>query len=133
MSRATDLANAIDPETEYRLVTLPFGHRSDREFAAMLGRPGESMWVLSLSAESPLVGSSVAALTVSTLAIRAADGTVQAIPGRERLLEAGTVLSVVGRPELLRKVEATAGVAQVTDLDPELVTQPVQPPGERRA
>lgn len=133
MSGATDHANPIDPETEYRLVALPSGHRFDREFAAMPGRPAETMWVPSLSAESPLVGSSVAAISVSTLAILAADGTVQAIPGRERLLEAGDVLSVVGRPEPLRKLEATAGVAQVTDRDPESVSQPVQPPGERRA
>jgi uncharacterized protein with PhoU and TrkA domain len=133
VSGAPDLANAIDPEAEYRLVTLPSGHRPDREFAAMLGRREETMRILSLSEESPLLGSSVAALAVSTLAIRGQDGTVEPIPGRDRLLEAGDVLYVVGRPEPLRKLEATAGVAQVSDRDLDSVTRPVQPPGERSA
>ena len=108
-----ELAAAIDPAATYRLVTLPAGPRADREFAAMVRRQAETMRTLTVTADSPLVGSSVAALAVTILAIRDPAGEVTPIPDRTRLLSAGDVLSVLGRPETLRQLEATPGTESV--------------------
>jgi hypothetical protein len=107
------LAAAIDPEKTYRLVTLPAGPRADREFAAMVRRQAETMRTLAVTADSPLVGSSIAAIAVTTLAVRRASGDLVPIPDRTTVLAAGDVLYVLGRPETLRQLEATAGIEPV--------------------
>ena len=108
-----ELAAAIDPQTAYRLVTLPAGPRADREFAAMVRRQAETMRTFVVTADSPLVGSSVGALAVTTLAIRDREGEVTPIPDRNVALSAGDVLYLLGRPETLRQLEGTSGIESI--------------------
>ncbi|MGM0371490.1 MAG: TrkA C-terminal domain-containing protein [Halobacteriota archaeon] len=103
------VATAIDPETEYRLLTLAADSRPDREFAAMLRRADETMRLLSITESSPLVGQSVAAIDGTVLGIRGSSGPVETIPNRNRVIQAGDELFVIGRPEILRKLDGTDG------------------------
>ncbi|MDR5656280.1 TrkA C-terminal domain-containing protein [Halodesulfurarchaeum sp. HSR-GB] len=109
------VATVIDPETEYRLLTLAADSRPDREFAAMLRRADETMRLLSVTDSSPLVGQSVAAIDSTVLGIRTAGGSVETIPNRRRLIQPEDELFVIGRPEALRKLEAIDGVQAVQD------------------
>ncbi len=95
----------LDPEAAYRLVTLPVEPRADREFAAQLRSAAETMGVVTLAAGSPLAGSTVGALDLAVVAVRPADGPVEAIPPRDRALAAGETVYVVARPDRLRKLE----------------------------
>jgi hypothetical protein len=101
-------AETVDPAPRYRLLTLPSEPRADREFASLLRRADETMGAVSLAPGSPLVGGSVGDLPESVVAIQPDDGTVEAIPRRDRELAAGDVLYVVARPEALRRLEADA-------------------------
>ncbi|APE96436.1 potassium transporter TrkA [Halodesulfurarchaeum formicicum] len=107
------VATAIDPEAEYRLLTLEADSRPDREFAAMLRRADETMRLLSITDSSPLVGQSVAAIDGTVLGIRTAGESVETIPNRSRVIQAGDELFVIGRPEILRKLDGTDGVHAV--------------------
>ena len=98
---------ALDPRTEYRLVTLPTQLRADREFSAKLRAAEETVGVLELADDSPLVGLPVGGLVTAVVAIRGAEG-VETLPPRERRFRAGDTLYVVARPDTLRKVEAAA-------------------------
>ncbi|WP_435176104.1 cation:proton antiporter regulatory subunit [Halorussus sp. AFM4] len=106
---ALDAADAarLDPEAEYRLVTLPTQPRADREFSARLRAADETVGAVELSADSPLVGAPVGSVDATVVAVRDADG-VETIPPADRPLRAGDTLYVVARPDLLRKVEAAA-------------------------
>ena len=103
------LARQVDPTAEYRLLTLPTDSHPDREFAAMLRREAETMSVVSLSAESPLVGSPVGALDVTLIAIRDETDEIDTIPKRDRVLRAGDHLFAIGRPDALRRLEGARG------------------------
>jgi len=120
----------LDPAITYRLVTLPVGPRLDREFAARLGWEEATMRILRIDEECPLVGSSIAALEVITLAIRSADGTVDPIPDWSRVLDGGDRLYLVGRPDELRKVESIPGIEPVDpgELDVDADISSPQPP-----
>jgi K+/H+ antiporter YhaU regulatory subunit KhtT len=67
------------------------------------------MSVLTVSENSPLVGSEVGAVDVPVVALRAPDGVVEAVPPRTRVLSEGDTVYAVGRPEELRKLETTSG------------------------
>ncbi|WP_336002079.1 TrkA C-terminal domain-containing protein [Halorientalis halophila] len=110
---AVDAADTevLDADTEYRLVTLPTEARLDREFASLLRGAEETMSVVELDATSPLVGQPVGSLDVAVMAVRLADGGIEAIPGRGHVLAAGDAVYAVARPELLRKLEVAAAVA----------------------
>jgi len=99
-------AKRLDTDRRYRLVTLPVEPRSDREFAAQLRTAEETMGAVGIDDGSDLTGSSIGALDVSVIAVRAADGDVVAIPTRERAIAVGETLYVIARPSQLRKLEA---------------------------
>jgi hypothetical protein len=102
----TDL---LDPEARYRLVTLPAEVRADREFAGQLRSAAETMGAVTLAVGSPLAASTVGALDLAVVAVRPADGPIEAIPPRDRPLAAGETVYAIARPERLRKFEAAAG------------------------
>ncbi|WP_254840657.1 potassium transporter TrkA [Natronomonas marina] len=102
----TDL---LDPEARYRLVTLPAEVRADREFAGQLRSAAETMGAVNLAVGSPLAASTVGALDLAVVAVRPADGPIEAIPPRDRPLAAGETVYAIARPERLRKFEAAAG------------------------
>ena len=133
------LADRIDPAAEYRLMTLSADSHPDREFAGMLRRGEETMSVVEIGAGSPLVGTPISALDVTVIAVVTAGGEVETIPAREWTIEAGERLFAIGRPDVLRKLEATNAVQSVA-IDEELsnaddaavlaVTEPVPPADE---
>jgi hypothetical protein len=104
----TDAAK-LNPSETYRLVTLPSEKGPERQFASMLRSADETMSVLTVSEDSPLVGSEVGAIDVPVVALRAPDGVVEAVPPRTRVLSEGDTVYAVGRPEELRKLETTSG------------------------
>jgi hypothetical protein len=106
-------ATALTSDEQYRLVTLPAEPQADREFAGLLRAADETMGVVTVAEGSGLVGRSVGDLAVSVAAVRPAGGTVEAIPGRTRLLAAGDTLYVIARPDLLRKLEGQASEVTV--------------------
>lgn len=116
---ATDESAAaeIDPAVEYRLLTLSAAVHPDREFAAMLRRGDETMSIVELSAESPLVGNPVGGLEVTLIAIRTADGAVDTIPTRDRILRAGDSLFAIAKPDTLRKLESATGTQLSAQVD----------------
>lgn len=133
------LADRIDLAAEYRLMTLSADSHPDREFAGMLRRGEETMSVVEIGAGSPLVGTPISALDVTVIAVVTAGGEVETIPAREWTIEAGERLFAIGRPDVLRKLEATNAVQSVA-IDEELsnaddaavlaVTEPVPPADE---
>ena len=106
-----DDAETVDGETTYRLVTLPSQARVDREFAALFRAADETLAVLAVEEGSALVGQSVGSLAAAVVAVRGADGAVATLPDQDRPVAAGESLFVVGRPDVIRKLEATDGVA----------------------
>lgn len=109
LSMNETVAAKIDPTDTHRLMTLSAEAHPDREFAAMLRRGDETMSVFEFTADSPFLGSSVKALDVAVIAVRASDGTVETIPQRDRLIQAGDCLYAIGQPDALRKLESATG------------------------
>lgn len=108
---ATDetVANKVDPTANHRLMTLSADAHPEREFAGMLRRGDETMSIIEVTGESPLVGNSVSAVDVTIIAVRSAGGDVETIPKRDRLIQAGDNLFAIGRPDALRKLESSKG------------------------
>lgn len=102
-------AQAVDAGAEYRLVTLSAPSQADREFASMLRRGDETLSVLELSEESPMIGSSIAALDFTIIAVESADETVETLPTAARALRAGDRVHAIARPERLRVLANTPG------------------------
>ncbi len=100
-------------------MTLSADSHPDREFAAMLRRGEETMSVVGFEADSVLVGRPISALDATIIAVRTHGGAGETIPERERSLEVGDALFAIGRPDALRKLEATNGV-QVVDSEDDL-------------
>lgn len=111
---ATDeaIAETITPTAEHRLMTLAADSHPDREFAAMLRRADETMSIVDIPAASPLVGVSIGALDVTIIAVRSPGGEVETIPKRDRTVDVADQLFAIGRPESLRKLEASTGVQE---------------------
>jgi hypothetical protein len=106
-------ADAFDPETRYRLVTMPVEPRADREFASLLRAAEETMGVVTVAPGSSLVGVPIGALDVAVVAVRPADAPVEAIPSRDRKIAPGETVFAVATPALLRRLEtAAAGGAE---------------------
>ncbi|MGM0590104.1 MAG: TrkA C-terminal domain-containing protein [Halobacteriota archaeon] len=103
---ATD-ASTVDAGETYRIVTLPNDPRIDRDFASLLRVSDETMGVVTVGVDGPLVGETVGDLDVTVTAVRDESGAVEAIPRRARTLSAGDVLYVVARPEALRRLGVT--------------------------
>jgi hypothetical protein len=105
----SDDATEFSPDERYRLLTLPAQARSDREFASLFRAAEETMAVVAVEEGSGLVGVSVGALAPAVVAIRSGEsGPVEPIPRRERTLAAGETLYALGRPSVLRRLEAAA-------------------------
>ena len=100
-------AAKLEPSVDYRLVTLPSEKGPERRFASMLRSADETVSVLTVSGNSPLVGTEVGDVGVPVVAVRAPDGDVEAVPPRSRVLSESDELYVVGRPEELRRLGAS--------------------------
>ena len=109
----------IDPETEYRLVTLPVTDRPDREFASLLRAADETFSSVTVEAGSPLHGLSVGALDVAVVAVKGEDDAPATLPEPSSVLEPGDVVYAIALPEALRRLETAA-----EPLDPTLVSSP---------
>ncbi|WP_101294386.1 potassium transporter TrkA [Halegenticoccus soli] len=101
-------AARLDSETEYRLVTLPAEPPADREFASHLRAADETMSAIVVQEGGSLQGSTVGDIDASVAAVRAADGAVEALPPRNRTLDAGDALYLIARPAALRRLESAA-------------------------
>ncbi|MFC7128301.1 cation:proton antiporter regulatory subunit [Haloferax chudinovii] len=101
-------ADSLTSGEQYRLVTLPADPHVDREFASLLRNADETMAVTTVASGADLDGVTVSEIDTTVVAIRSSNRPVDAIPGRGRELAAGDTLYVVGRPEVLRKVERRA-------------------------
>lgn len=112
---ATDeaVAERVDPTENYRLMTLPTDPHADREFAAMLRHGEETMSVVEITADSPLVATTLGSLAVTVIAVRTPDGEVETLPKRDREIQPGDCLFALGSPDALRKLESTSGTKLV--------------------
>ncbi|WP_336337809.1 TrkA C-terminal domain-containing protein [Haloarcula brevis] len=100
----------LDPQTEYKLVTLPVQDRSDREFASLLRAADETMGTATVGPGSALDGAPVGSLAVAVVAITRDDAAPETIPSRDRVLAAGDTIYAIATPDALRRLEqATAG------------------------
>lgn len=113
------LCEQIDPNTQYRLMTLAGDAQPDREFAAQLRRSEETMAQVRVLEGSDLVGVAVGAIDLTVIALQRGDDVIT-IPERAYELAAGDRLYLVGRPDRLRKIEASAGVEVVTGEGPDI-------------
>ena len=107
------IAQEIDPTATYRIMTHTAGANVDREFVTLLRHSAETMSVLAVNAETPLIGTPVGSLDVVVLAIKRG-GQVETIPGRDYQIEAGDRLYLLGRPDRIRQIEDTAGVSAIS-------------------
>jgi len=105
----------LDPETTYKLVTLPVQERPDREFASLLRAADETMGTATVERGSEVEGETVGALEVTVVAVTREGESPETIPSRERVLAAGDTLYAIATPDALRRLEqATEG----TDEEP---------------
>ncbi|MCD2204612.1 potassium transporter TrkA [Halobacterium sp. KA-6] len=96
---------------DYRLLTLPYEPGADRQFASLLRAADETMVVVTVEAGSSLDGATVATVEGTVVAVRGEAG-VSAIPSASRTLAAGDTLYVVARPDVARRVDTAAAVAE---------------------
>ena len=101
-------AAALSPDERYRLVTLPVAARADQEFASLLRTADETLGVVEVPEGSPLVGVTIGDLDTTIVAIRGASGALDALPTRDRALDAGDSVYAIGRPDVLRGLEERA-------------------------
>ncbi|EMA22195.1 TrkA C-terminal domain-containing protein [Haloarcula argentinensis] len=105
----------LDPQTQYKLVTLPVQDRSDREFASLLRAADETMGTATVEPGSTLDGAPVGSLAVSVVAITHDDTAPETIPSRERVLAVGDTIYAIATPDALRRLEeATEGTGEPT-------------------
>lgn len=93
----------IDPDANYRMVTLPSEKLPEREFAAMLRSSDETVAVVEVDEGNALVGERLDSLGVSVVAVKS-DGDVSAVPDKTRTIGPGDVLYAVGSPADLRRL-----------------------------
>lgn len=113
------VVDSLDPNTEYRLMTLPVDERADRLFASMLRRADETMSAITVTEGATLDGKPVGSLGLCVIAVEKPDGTTATIPQDSRPIDGGERLFVIGHPTALRRVEAAA-----------TGTEPYEPPAE---
>jgi hypothetical protein len=98
----------LDPETQYRLMTVPVDERADRLFASMLRQAEETMSSVTVAEGATLDGERIGTLGLSVIAVERPDGETETIPQRDREIEGGERLFVIGHPRQLRRAEAAA-------------------------
>lgn len=118
----------LDPDEEYRLVTLPDNPGAERDFVSLLRAANETVTTLVVERDSALAGSSVGSLPVLVLAIDR-DGDPIALPAEDTTLTAGDLAYVLARPEALRRL-ATDSVGGV-DATSTVETETAEPAGRR--
>ncbi|WP_193364766.1 potassium transporter TrkA [Natrinema versiforme] len=111
-------ARDLEPEREYRLVTLPGSPDAERDLVSLLRTADETVTTVSVGTDDQLAGLSVDSLPVLVLALErdpdssdggdgdGGDGGDKYLPlpaGSERLA-AGDIAYVLGRPDALRRV-----------------------------
>jgi hypothetical protein len=102
-------AAALPADEQYRLVTLPVSPRPDREFASLLRAADETFGVVTVPTGNPLIGVAIGDLDATVVAVRAPDGSLDTIPGRQHALAGGERVYALGRPDVLRSLESRAG------------------------
>ncbi|MXR50667.1 potassium transporter TrkA [Halovenus sp. WSH3] len=108
VSARRSVIDSLDPDTRYRLMTLPVDERADRLFASMLRQADETMSSFTVTEGATLDGEQIGRLGLTVVAVEQTDGTTETIPQRGREIEAGEKLFVIGNPGQLRRVEAAA-------------------------
>jgi hypothetical protein len=99
-------AAAVDVDESYRLVTLPFEPRADREFASVLRAAAETLGVVTVTGDGPLDGVTVRESDLTVAAVRPPDGPIHPVPAGSRVLSPGDDVYVVARPDTLRRLGA---------------------------
>ncbi|MFW6436027.1 MAG: potassium transporter TrkA [Halococcoides sp.] len=93
--------DAIEPDHDYRLVTVGTTADAGRAAAGVLRRADETVAVIAVDATSPLVGLPVGALVSPVLAIVPERGATGALPPDDRLVATGDQLYVLDTPDRL--------------------------------
>lgn len=93
---------------DYRLVTLPGEQAAERQFVSMLRGADETMAVVDVAAGAPLADGTIGDVEATVIAVRRPSESVTPIPRRTRELDAGDILYVLGRPDVIRRTEAAA-------------------------
>ncbi|SER55601.1 TrkA C-terminal domain-containing protein [Natrinema salaciae] len=101
-----DDARDLEPDRDYRLVTLPGSPDSERELVSLLRAADETVTSVSVGPDDPLADVRIDALPVLVVALkRAADAEDHLpLPAGDVRLAAGDVAYVLGRPAALRRV-----------------------------
>lgn len=92
----------------YRLLTLPDDPTVDREFATLLRAAEETMAAIQVSPGSALLAETVGDLGATVVAVKPAEGSVEPVPVRDRSIDAGDLVYVVGSPAAIRQLEERA-------------------------
>ncbi len=103
------VAASLADDERFRLVTRAAALRADRELAGVLRAADETLGAVSVAPDGELVGTTVAEIEATVVAVQPADGELLAVPPRDRALVAGDRVYAVGRPAALRGLEAAAG------------------------
>ncbi len=103
-----DVVAALDPASQYRLVTLPSQLGAGREFASLLRAATETTDAILIEPQSELVGQPLRDVRGSVVAIETADGTLTAVPSLDRTLSPGETLYVIGQNKTLRTLRSNA-------------------------
>ncbi|WP_408957292.1 TrkA C-terminal domain-containing protein [Natrinema sp. 74] len=115
-----DDARNLEPDREYRLVTLPDSPDAERALVSLLWAADETVTTVAVEADDPLTGVAIDALPVLVLALEREhrdDGDeALVLPAGDVRLAVGDTAYVLGRPDALRRVtERTLAVARTED------------------
>ncbi len=100
--------DSVDQSRRHRLVTLPIGDRTDREFASILRAADETHTAVTVQSGSPIEGLTVGSLDVTVLGVTSPGSQPDTLPPPSRIIAAGDVVNAIARPEALRRLEAAA-------------------------
>jgi len=104
-------AARLDPDADYRLLTLPTNPGAERDFTSLLRGADETMEVLTVGAGSRLDGAAISEVDATVAAVRSPDGDIEATPRRCRTLVAGETVYLVARPERIRETSRRAAAS----------------------
>jgi len=107
---------------------MPAEPQADREFATLLRSVDETMSSITVGAGSELVGQSADSIKTAVLAIRPAEGKLLPLPARDRPFVAGETLYVLGRPDVLRRLEQRATTPAAAEPTAAVETAPARTP-----
>lgn len=97
-------ADRLEADRSYRLVTLPGSGGAGRQFVSLLRAAHETATTATVDAGGPLDGVTVGSLPVAVVAIERSDEAI-ALPADDERLVVGDVVSLLGRPEALRRLD----------------------------